>query len=66
MAKFKSRRSISKRFKLTKTGKLMHRCQNSSHLIKQKSKMARRRHAEPKALNKTFAKKILQTAMIKI
>jgi ribosomal protein L35 len=65
MKKFKSRNSITKRFKLTKKGKLMHRSQNISHLIKQKSKNRRRRQAVPQELNTTFAKKLKQISLIK-
>lgn len=63
--KFKARKSISKRFKKTKTGKLMHKSQNTSHLIKQKSKNRRRRQAVPKELSRVFARKLNQVALIK-
>ncbi len=65
MKKMKARKSIIKRFKLTKKGKLMHRSQNISHLIKQKSKNRRRRQAVPKVLTPVFAKKLEKVSLIK-
>jgi ribosomal protein L35 len=43
MGKQKTRKSVTKRFKLTKTGKLYHRAQMSRHLKKTKSKSQKRR-----------------------
>jgi len=43
MPKQKTRKSVIKRFKLTKTGKLVHRAQMTRHLKKNKSKSQKRR-----------------------
>ncbi len=52
--------SVAKRFKVTKTGKVMHGHQFSGHLKLHKSKRRIRRLKEPAALSKSFAKKIKQ------
>lgn len=41
--KHKPRKSVTKRFKLTKTGKLIHRAQMGRHLKRKKSKSQKRR-----------------------
>ncbi len=43
----------------------MHRKQNISHLLKQKSKNNRRRHHIKGELDATFTKKLKQVALIK-
>ncbi len=58
MGKIKVRKSAAKRFKVTKTGKVMHGSQYSSHLKLHKSKRRLRRQKEPTALTGEFAKKI--------
>jgi len=49
---------VSKRFKVTKTGKVMFSHQNAGHLKKNKSKTQQRRAKEPGVLSKPFAKKV--------
>jgi large subunit ribosomal protein L35 len=56
--KKKVRKSVARRFKVTKTGKVMFSHQNKGHLKTNKSKRQIRRAKEPGVLNKAFAKKI--------
>lgn len=56
--KQKIRSSVSKRFKVTKTGKVMHGHQYNGHLKFGKSKSRIRRLKEPGELKGEFAKKI--------
>lgn len=58
MSKLKTSSAAKKRFKLTKTGKLLYRGQNARHLKLAKSKTQKRRSKEPKAIYFPFAKKI--------
>jgi len=60
MGKKKIKRSVSRRFKVTKTGKVMFAHQYQSHLKMNKSKRRIRRQKEPGELTGTFAKKIKQ------
>ena len=56
--KQKIRGSVSKRFKVTKTGKVMHGHQYNGHLKFGKSKSRLRRLKEPGELKGEFAKKV--------
>lgn len=56
--KLKIKKSVSRRFKVTKTGKVMHRKQNQSHLKMKKTRRNIRRGKEPAFLTGAFAKKI--------
>ena len=58
--KKKIRSSVSKRFKVTKTGKVMFAHQYGSHKKLHKSKSRIRRGKEPGQLKGAFAKKIKQ------
>jgi len=58
MPKIKSRKAAQKRFKLTKSGKVIRRKQNARHLRSAKSKAHQRRLKEPAVLSDKFAKKI--------
>ena len=58
MPKVKTRKSVSKRFKVTKTGKVMHGHQYGSHKKLHKSKRRQRRQKEPAVMTGAFAKKI--------
>jgi len=60
MPKKKVKKSVSKRFKVTKTGKVLFSHQYKSHhkLIKSKSRL--RRQKEPGQLKGKFAKKVKQ------
>lgn len=56
--KTKTRKSANKRFKVTKTGKVLFAHQYHGHLKKNKSKKRLRRQQEPGQLVGLFAKKI--------
>lgn len=56
--KMKIRKSASKRFKVTKKGKVLFAHQYQGHLKFKKSKRRRRRQAEPGQLTGAFAKRI--------
>lgn len=56
--KMKIRKSASKRFKVTKKGKVLFAHQYQGHLKINKSKRRRRRQGEPGQLNGVFAQKI--------
>ncbi|OGH47145.1 MAG: hypothetical protein A3A51_01970 [Candidatus Levybacteria bacterium RIFCSPLOWO2_01_FULL_39_10] len=56
--KKKIKKSVARRFKVTKTGKVMFSHQYKSHLKKNKSKSRLRRAKEPGQLSPAFAKKI--------
>jgi large subunit ribosomal protein L35 len=58
--KKKVRKSVSKRFKVTKTGKVLFAHQYASHKKLHKSKSRIRRQKEPGQLEGEFAKKIKQ------
>ena len=56
----KIKKSVSKRFKITKTGKVMYSHQYQGHLMRKKSNRRIRRQKEPGQLTGTFGKKIKQ------
>lgn len=56
--KLKVKKSVSSRFKVTKTGKVMFKHQYNSHLKGKKSKSRIRRQKEPGILTGEFARKI--------
>lgn len=58
--KKKIKRSVSRRFKITKTGKVMFSHQYGGHLKINKSSSRKRRIKEPGELSPVFAKKIKQ------
>lgn len=58
MPKVKSRGSITKRFKVTKRGKLLRRHSFSSHLREKKSKNKKRAQKRPVELKGHMARKI--------
>jgi len=58
MPKLKTKRSIKRRFKVTKTGKVLRGSQMRSHLRSKKSKRTQRAAKEPKQVQGAFAKKI--------
>ncbi|MBI2025865.1 MAG: 50S ribosomal protein L35 [Candidatus Levybacteria bacterium] len=58
MRKLKVKKSVSKRFKVTKRGKVLFGHQYGSHLKLHKSKSRIRRQKEPGRLKGKFAKKI--------
>lgn len=60
MPKLKTKRSVKRRFKVTKTGKVLRGSQMRSHLRSKKSKRALRALKEVKQVQGKFAKKIKQ------
>jgi large subunit ribosomal protein L35 len=60
MPKIKISKAVAKRFKITKTGKVMFGHQYTSHKMLHKSKRRIRRQNEPGQLTGAFAKKIKQ------
>lgn len=59
MGKVKTKKIATKRFRLTKNGKVMHRAQGSRHIRRRKSKSRQRRQDKPKELKTTrFARVI--------
>ncbi len=55
----KTKKIVRKRFKLTRTGKLVHRAQGARHLRRKKSKSRQRRQDEPQVITNTrYATKI--------
>lgn len=58
MGKLKTKKSVSKRFKVTKNGKVMRGHQMASHKRSTKSKSNLRRKKVPVQLKGRFAKKI--------
>lgn len=58
MRKLKIKKSVAKRFKVTKTGKVLFGHQYGSHKKLHKSKSRIRRQKEPGVLKASFAKKI--------
>ncbi len=53
MPKVKTKKIVSKRFKLTKNGKVIHRTQGARHIRRRKSKAQQRRQDKPKTLTTT-------------
>jgi len=58
MGKMKIKKSVSRRFKVTKTGKVLFAHQYAGHLKLHKSSRRTRRQKEPGVLTGVFAKKI--------
>lgn len=58
MYKLKIKRSVKRRFKVTKTGKVLRGSQMRSHLRSKKSKKTLRAQKEIKQVEGAFAKKI--------
>ncbi|OGM03005.1 50S ribosomal protein L35 [Candidatus Woesebacteria bacterium GWA1_41_8] len=58
MPKVKTRKSITKRFKVTKTGKVLRRQSFRGHLNAKKSKKRKRNLKKIVLTKKTYAKKI--------
>ena len=55
----KTRKSVSKRFKVTGTGKVMRRSPNARHMLSSKSRKQRRRANKAKRVDSGFEKKML-------
>jgi len=66
MPKIKTKKSLVKRFKVTKTGKIMRRTGFSSHLNVKRSSKKRRRHARPVELTGFYARKVRKALGIRV
>jgi large subunit ribosomal protein L35 len=61
MNKVKTKKIVRKRFKITKTGKVMHRAQGARHLRSVKNKARQRRQDAPHEItNRKYKNMILQ------
>lgn len=60
MGKKKIKKAVSKRFKITKNGKVLFSHQYKGHLMIKKSKRRQRRQSETGVLSGAFAKKVKQ------
>ncbi len=60
MPKLKTKKAVKKRFRLSATGKVMHRQAGTSHLATRKSKKRRRQLRGKTVLDPTAAKPIRQ------
>lgn len=60
MPKFKIRKSIARRFRVTKNGKVLHKTSFGGHLKANKSKSQIRKYRKMKAIKTSVAKKIKQ------
>jgi len=60
MPKKKIKKSVSKRFRITKTGKVLFGHQYTGHLMRKKSKRRIRRQKETGVLQAGFARKVKQ------
>ena len=56
--KMKIRKSVQKRFKITKTGKVLHRGSHNSHLIRKKNKGQVRSQKVPQEVKGAWKRKI--------
>lgn len=56
--KHKTKKSVLKRFKLTKKGKVLHRAHGSRHLKSAKTKRRQRSHKQLKAVKGGYIRKI--------
>lgn len=65
MGKQKTHKSAAKRFKVTKSGKILHRSHYIRHLKAKKSKKRQRRLNQPKEVLGRYKKKISQLLAIK-
>ena len=58
MPKKKIKNAVAKRFKITKTGKVLFGHQNNGHLQSHKSNKTIRRHNVPGVLEESFGRKV--------
>jgi len=60
MPKQKTRKAAAKRFRITKTGKVMRRCAQARHLLECKSKKAKRHKRQGSQVAKTDLARVHQ------
>ena len=61
MPKVKTKKIVTKRFKMTKTGKLMHRTQGARHIRRRKSKSRQNRQDRPKVVTNVKYQRMIKT-----
>ena len=66
MPKIKTRKSATKRFKVTKTGKILRKVAFSSHLNVKRSSKKRRRQNRPVEVTGFYAKKLKKALGIRV
>lgn len=59
----KTKKIASKRFKITKTGKVMHRVQGGRHIRRNKSKSRQRRQDKPAEITTTRFARVIKRFM---
>lgn len=65
MGKIRTNKAAKKRFKITKTGKVMFAHQYQGHLMRKKNKKRQRRQGQPAQLTGAFASKIKKILGVK-
>ncbi len=60
MPKMKTKKIATKRFKITKTGKVMHRVQGARHIRRRKSKARQRRQDRPVEITTTRYARVIR------
>jgi len=60
MPKTKTKKIVRKRFKVTKTGKLIHRVQGGRHIRRRKSKSRQRRQDRPKTVQSRAYQRVIK------
>ncbi|MFB5615323.1 MAG: 50S ribosomal protein L35 [Candidatus Nitrosomaritimum yanchengensis] len=65
MSKIKTKKSAAKRFKITKTGKILRRQAFTSHLNVKRSSKKRRKQNRPVEVTGSYAKRLLKALGIK-
>lgn len=61
MPKIKTKKIVTKRFKVTKTGKLFHRTQGLRHLRSRKNKTRQRRQDKPNEVTNAKYKEMIKS-----
>lgn len=61
MRKMKTKKIVKKRFKVTKTGKVLHRSHGMRHIRRKKSKSRQRRQDSVKELSNTKEKNMVKS-----
>ncbi len=63
MPKMKTKKIVSKRFRITKNGKILHRTQGARHIRRKKSKSRQRRQDKMKQVTNTRYKNTIRHFM---
>jgi large subunit ribosomal protein L35 len=65
MPKMRTRKVTAKRFKVTKTGKLIHRTKGARHIRRTKNKARQRRQDSPKILTNSRFIRVIKDFLVK-